>query len=525
MRNIKEILRLKLDCGLSHAKIGRALGLSKGVVSKYVVRAQIAGLDWAAVSALDETQVAAQLCPPAAAVRGERAAIDLPWVHRELRRKGVTLQLLWQEYSQAHAGLATYQYTQFCQHHHDYAGSLRRSMRQVHRAGEKLFIDYAGPTMPIVNPDTGELRRAHIFVAVLGASNYTDASIDGAFGDFQRFPTWMWRNQDVRSFIQWLHAYNMRTPAPSRVGFYGMDLYSLYRSAEAVIDYLEEMDPDQAAVARRLYAGLDHVRDPQDYGYEAAAGLRPPCRDAAAALLTDMRRKAPAYLAEDGQAAQDEQFFAERNASVVLNAEHYYRAMFGGRTNTWNLRDAHMVNTLFGLQQHLRASGRRGRIVVWAHNSHLGDARATQMSERGEWNVGQLLREQAGVAQALLVGFTTYTGHVTAARDWDAPAERRWVRPARKDSCEHLFYSTHLDRFFLPLGGGIAEALAAPLLERAIGVLYRPESELASHYFSASLSAQFDAVFHLDETTAVEPFDITEHWTQHEAPDTYPFGL
>ena len=147
------------------------MGLSKGAVSKYVVRAQIAGLDWAAVSGLDEAQIAAQLCPPAAAMRGERAAIDLPWVHRELRRKAVTLQLLWQEYRQAHAGRATYQYTQFCQRYHDYAGSLRRSMRQVHRAGEKLFIYYDGPTMPVVNPDTGELRRAHIFVAVLGASH------------------------------------------------------------------------------------------------------------------------------------------------------------------------------------------------------------------------------------------------------------------------------------------------------------------------------------------------------------------
>lgn len=175
MRNIKEILRLKLDCDLSHERIGRALGLSKGVVSKYVVRAQMAGLDWAAVAELDETQIAARLCPVPAVVRGERAVIDLAWVHRERRRKGVTLQLLWQEYSQTHAGLATYQYTQFCQHYHDYAGALRRSMRQVHRAGEKLFIDYAGPTMPIVNPDTGELRRAHIFVAVLGASNYTYA--------------------------------------------------------------------------------------------------------------------------------------------------------------------------------------------------------------------------------------------------------------------------------------------------------------------------------------------------------------
>lgn len=366
-------------------------------------------------------------------------------------------------------------------------------------------------------PDAYRLNRY-----VRGAG---DASLDEAFGDFQRFPTWMWRNQAVRSFIQWLHAHNAQTPAASRVGFYGLDLYSLYRSADAVTAYLEGVDPEQAAAARRLYAGLDHVRDPQDYGYEAAFGLRPPCRDAAAAMLIDLVRMAPSYLAEDGAEAQDEQFFAERNAYVVLNAEHYYRAMFGGRTNTWNLRDAHMVNTLFALRRHLREGGRPGRIVVWAHNSHLGDARATQMGERGEWNVGQLLREQAGAAQTLLVGFTTYTGHVTAARDWDAPAERRWVRPAHKDSCEHLFYTTHLDRFFLPLRAGVAEALAPPLLERAIGVVYRPETEMASHYFNASLSAQFDAVFHLDETTAVEPFDINERWTRHEPPDTYPFGL
>lgn len=175
MRKIKECLRLKLDCGLSHERIARALGLSKGVVSKYVARAQAVGLDWPALSALDETRIAARLCVPAAVVRGDRAPIDLPWVHRELRRKGVTLQLLWQEYREANADRSTYQYTQFCQHYHDYAGSLRRSMRQPHRAGEKLFIDYAGPTVAIVDPDTGESRRAHIFVAVLGASSYTYA--------------------------------------------------------------------------------------------------------------------------------------------------------------------------------------------------------------------------------------------------------------------------------------------------------------------------------------------------------------
>jgi len=389
------------------------------------------------------------------------------------------------------------------------------------RAGiTRRLIEELGFDAVAVEADWPDAYRLNRFVRGAG-----DDTLDEAFGDFQRFPTWMWRNQDVRAFVEWMHGHNAGHSERSQVGFYGVDLYSLYRSADAVIDYLEGVDPDQAAIARRLYVGLDHVRNPQDYGYEAAFGLRPTCRDEAAALLTDLVRKKASYLSSDGQAAQDEQFFAERNAYVVLNAEHYYRAMFGGRTNTWNLRDAHMVNTLVALRRHLQASGRQGRIVVWAHNSHLGDARATQMGERGEWNVGQLIREQVGPEQALLVGFTTYTGHVTAARDWDAPAERRWVRPAHKDSCEHLLYTTRLDRFFLPLNAGMTEPLAAPLLERAIGVVYRPETELASHYFSTSLSAQFDAIFHLDETTAVEPFDITEHWTQHEPPDTYPFGL
>lgn len=352
-----------------------------------------------------------------------------------------------------------------------------------------------------------------------------DDGLDDAFGDFQRFPTWMWRNSDARTFIGWLHAHNAARPALARTGFYGLDLYSLYRSAEAVIRYLEGVDPEQAANARRLYACLDHVREPQDYAYEAAHGLRPPCRAAAAALLAELVRNAPEYLVKDGSAAQDEQFFAERNAHVVLNAERYYREMFGGRVNTWNLRDAHMVDTLLALHGHLRAAGGKGRIVVWAHNSHLGDARATEMGRRGEWNVGQLVRERVGAAQALLVGFTTYTGHVTAARDWDAPAERRWVRPAHADSCEHLFHRSGCDRFFLPLRDGPAGFLSAPMLERAIGVVYRPESERASHYFEASVGAQFDALFHLDETTAVEPFDVTERWQHHEVPDTYPSGL
>lgn len=352
----------------------------------------------------------------------------------------------------------------------------------------------------------------------------SDLAMHDAFAAFERFPSWMWANRPVMAFVEWLRTHNMDRAPQDRVGIHGMDLYSLYRSAEAVIAYLEKLDPEQAEHARELYRALDHVGDAQAYGYEAAHGLRPSCRDAAASLLTALVRHGGDYLAGDGTQARDDQFNAERNAYVVLNAEGYYRAMFEGRVSSWNLRDAHMTNMVVALQRHLRAAGRPGRLAVWAHNSHLGDARATDMRARGEWNVGQLLRQAYG-DDALLVGFTTYTGHVTAARDWDGPAERRWVRPARADACEYLFYRTGLDRFFLPLHDSVEADLREPLLQRAIGVLYRPESELASHYFRTSVSGQFDALFHLDETSAVEPLDIGEAWVQHEAPETFPFGL
>lgn len=363
-------------------------------------------------------------------------------------------------------------------------------------------------------PDTLRLNRY-----VRGAG---DDTLDEAFGDFDRFPTWMWRNRAMCDFVQWLREHNRRTQGD--VGLYGLDLYSLYRSADAVVGYLERTAPEHAATARRLLSCLDHVRDPQDYGYEAAAGLRQSCNAAIRRLIDDLARRADS-LARTDAAALDAHFEAERNAHVVLRAEAYYRAMFDDRVHTWNLRDAHMVDTALALRRHLRMRGREGRIVIWAHNSHLGDARATEMGEHGEWNIGQLLREQIGAGRTLLVGFTTYTGHVTAAREWDQPPERRWVRPARRDSYEHAFHASGLDRFFLPLSQERGRTLGGPLLERAIGVVYRPESERASHYFDARLGEQFDAVFHLDETTAVEPLDIHERWVRHETPETYPFGV
>lgn len=382
----------------------------------------------------------------------------------------------------------------------------------------RRLVEEAGFDAVVVEGDWPDVLRLHRYAGGRG-----DDTLDQAFADFRRFPAWMWRNRQVREFVRWLRERNAARPDSSRVGIYGMDLYSLYRSADAVVAYLDTVDPEQAARARRLYACMDHVRDPQEYGAEAAAGLRPSCREAAATLLVELARQP--QPAADAPDAADERFHAERNARLVLDAERYYRSLFGGRVLTWNLRDSHMTDTVLALRRHLRAGGRAGRIVVWAHNSHLGDARATQMAQRGEWNVGQLLREQAGPTRTLCIGFTTYTGHVTAARDWDAPAERRWVRPAHPDSYEHVLYRTGKDRFFLPLRGTAAQALSEPRLERAIGVVYRPETELGSHYFTASLAAQFDAIFHVDETSAVEPLEVTDLWKKHELPETYPFGL
>jgi erythromycin esterase-like protein len=362
-----------------------------------------------------------------------------------------------------------------------------------------------------IEGDWPDVWRVHRYVT--GVSGETATA---ALGDFERFPMWMWRNCEMRSFVEWLRDYNAARPATRRVGVYGLDLYSLYRSADAVVRYLQSVDPDQAAIAQQRYAALDHVRDPQHYGYEAAMRLRPTCREGALQQLQTLRTQAQTYRAVDGLAALDAQFVAERNAAVVVTAEEYYRAMFGSRVNTWNLRDTHMHDTLMALAQHRRRCGGSGRIAVWAHNSHLGDARATEMHHRGEWNLGQLLRQDVG-PQALLVGFTTYTGEVTAASGWDREVERKRVRPALSGSCEQLFHSTHLDRFYLPLHTPRAAPLHEFLLQRAIGVIYLPLSERRSHYFDAAVAAQFDAIFHLDETQALEPLEPSAVWHAGES--------
>jgi len=360
---------------------------------------------------------------------------------------------------------------------------------------------------------------------VLGHS--LDQGPEEALRGFQRFPTWMWRNADVLEFVEWLREHNRRRPPAERVRFYGLDLYSLGASIDAVIGYLETVDPAEAARARVRYGCFDRFGGPegQAYGYALASQRAIPCEDEVVAQLVALRARTAEYIRRDGMDAFDEAFFAEQNAVVVRDAEEYYQQMYRADVSSWNLRDRHMANTADALLEHLGHAQPRAAVAVWEHNSHVGDARATGMSAHGELNVGQLVRQRYGAA-TVLVGFTTYAGEVSAARDWGARVERRTVRPARFDSHEALFHVAGLDRCWVDCrDAGVHSVLATERLERAIGVIYRPETERQSHYFPARLADQFDVVIHIDETNAVRPLDVTEHWLRGEPPETYPSGL
>lgn len=370
-------------------------------------------------------------------------------------------------------------------------------------------------------PDTYQINRF-----VRRESDYKDGV--EALSGFERFPAWMWRNADVLNFIGWLRDHNEHVfSLQQQVGFYGLDLYSLHKSIDEVIHYLDGKDPAEAHKARELYGCMNRYgRDPQHYGLMVAAGMSDGCRQEVINQFVDLRGKEIEYLSRNGPATADEYFFAEQNARVVKNAEEYYRKMFSSGASSWNQRDEHMMESLVRLLAHLQSHHGSAKVVVWAHNSHLGDARATDMSGRGELNLGQLVRE-AFPRQCKLIGFTTHTGTVTAASGWHLPAERKQVRPALAGSYEHLFHQVGLSDFWIDLTKGnlAVNALREPRLERAIGVVYLPESERQSHYFHADITRQFDAVLHFDQTRAVEPLEKTAAWSTDEAPETYPEGL
>jgi erythromycin esterase-like protein len=388
------------------------------------------------------------------------------------------------------------------------------------RISQRLIRE-KGFTAVAVEADWPDAYRVNRYVRAQGG----DADAVAALSGFERFPAWMWRNRDVCNFIEWLRGHNDATK--SKVGFYGLDLYSMFTSMQEVLKYLDQVDPNAAAEARRHYGCFDHYEeDSQHYGYAAAIGMSESCERGVIDTLQALQQRAFDYMRSDGIDAEDAYFYAQQNARLVKNAEEYYRTMFKGRVSSWNLRDSHMAETLDALARHLSHDGKPAKIVIWEHNSHIGDARATEVGGLGEWNVGELARKAYG-DQTRLIGFSTFDGWVTAASEWDGPAERKRVRPALPGSYEQILHETGVPRFFLPLRGAspAREALSEKRLERAIGVLYLPRTERQSHYFAADLPRQFDAVIHIDRTSAVHPLDATSGWHSGEPPETYPGGF
>jgi erythromycin esterase-like protein len=358
-----------------------------------------------------------------------------------------------------------------------------------------------------------------------------DASATEALRAFERFPRWVWRNAEAVELVEWLRAYNDTIPdAAARVGFFGLDLYSARASMQSVVRCLDRIDPAAAQRARLRYACFDSFGDdPQHYGYATSLGLSGDGETEVLRQLSAQCADLESRLHRDGVASGDELFYAQQNARVVRNAQSYYRTLYQARTDSWNERDTHMADTLDALQAHLgRRRGARGKVVVWAHNSHVGDARATIWSERGQLNLGQVLRQRVHLAgETFLLGFTTHAGTVAAASDWDAPVQPMLLRPSRHASIERVLHESGLGLFLLPLRGDrrLHAVMPGGRLERAVGLIYRPDTELISHYFRVMLTRQFDAIVHVDRSRAVRPLDAPEDWAAGGEGETLPTGL
>ena len=387
----------------------------------------------------------------------------------------------------------------------------------------------------VVEADWPDAYRVNRYVRGQGK----DPNAQAALSDFKRFPRWMWRNDVVLQFVEWLRKHNQKAQlqGQTQAGFYGMDLYSLHRSMGAVIEYLESVDPEAAHRARARYSCFDAFgKEPQTYGMATEYGVAEPCEDAVIAQLMELRHQEDALVNNEGALAEDEHFYAEQNARLAVDAERYYRAMFRGRDNSWNLRDTHMVDTIDALAAHQAEQGQSAKIIVWAHNSHLGDARATEVGQRDQVNVGQLMRERYP-DNTFIIGFSTYQGEVFAADDWDSPGIRKAVRPGLPDSHEALLHQvsqqTGVEKFWINLQAQQQKEkpdtvlLTKERLERYIGVIYAPATERWSHYLKTRLDQQYDALIYIDKTKALNPLDrqsVTEPEVEEDLPETYPTG-
>ncbi len=376
----------------------------------------------------------------------------------------------------------------------------------------RRLIEQHGFSIVAVEADWPDATRVDRYVRHRGSGRYDEAC-------FARFPTWMWRNEEVREFVEWLRAHNETRPADKRVELRGLDVYSLRSSMAEVLSYLDRVDPEAGKVARKRYGCLTPWQsEPAWYGRAVISGEHDPCEDAVVAQLREILDKRLQYSRKDGEDYLD----AAQNARIVLAAEQYYRIMYRGSTESWNLRDRHMFNTL---QSVMEARGSNAKAIVWAHNSHIGNAAATAMGWQGEFNIGELCKAAHG-EDAVLIGFGTDRGTVAAADNWDGPMRVMRVLPAREDSYERVFRQTGITRSLTdwrdPRHNELRELLSKPRLERAIGVIYRPDTEFYSHYFEAVLPDQFDAYVWFEETRAVTPLPTAR---PHGVPETYPFGV
>ncbi|MGQ3888946.1 erythromycin esterase family protein [Legionella sp. CNM-1927-20] len=373
----------------------------------------------------------------------------------------------------------------------------------------KRLIEEKGFMAVAIEGDWPDAYGIHRYIQGKGEIKDNEKSLSR----FQRFPTWMWRNTTMPPFIKWLRMYNDKLAANRKIGFYGLDLYSLNASITAVINYLMKVDPKAAKQAIERYGCFDYQRlDAQSYGYLANLGIKKKCIKEALAVLVDLQQNAFDYLRQDGVNLEEDYFFATQNARIVKDAENYYRSMFEGYASSWNIRDQHMAETVNVLADYLeRRFQKPAKIVIWAHNSHVGDARATERNEHDEINIGQLMKEQYDLSTYLL-GFSTYEGFVTAASDWDKPAECKKIVPGLAGSYEELFHQLNYKDFILYLPGNeqLKHFLKIPRLQRAIGVIYRPETERFSHYFFTRLPYQFDCLIHFDKTNALQELEVEQ---------------
>ena len=339
---------------------------------------------------------------------------------------------------------------------------------------------------------------------------------------FQRFPHWMWRNAEFSALVAWLKKHNDGRAEHDQTGVYGLDLYNMDESITTVLHYLDEVDPEAATIARERYGCLTPWQhDPATYGRAMLTDRFRTCESAVVQQCRDLLDNKLEYAQHNGERFLD----AAQSARLITSAERYYRTMYYGGAESWNLRDTHMFETLNHL---LDAHGAEAKAIVWAHNSHIGDARHTDMGvSRGEHNVGQLCREKYGDG-ARLIGFGTHTGTVAAANDWDGDVQVMDVRPSHSDSIERLCHDNAPSASLLDLresrNPALHHALSAPLLERFIGVIYRPDTEMESHYSEVSVSRQFDAYVWFDETQAVTPLISAHQEPTGKVPDTFPFG-